>query len=244
MNGGGVINYNADRPSYEYSTNTTEFDDALIKRGIVTTEQVMMAKGASAEEAIRLAEEKRRENNDGKYPQDREDDTLDAEKAENHNNLDGLDDDDDSDDDDEFFARYRKQRLEQLKREHNQSSAVTNTRIKEITRNEWMVEVNEASQTQWILVVLTDPSSRQRVLQEAHNLLRQKQNYDDEDENGTFSFRIIPATQAIDNWPTERVPAIFAYCHGLKQHEWIAASNGMFPSPIEPLLRQWKIQLS
>ena len=241
MNGRGVINYNADRPSYEYSTNTTEFDDALIKRGIVTTEQVMMAKGASAEEAIRLAEEKRGANNDGMYPQDIEDDKLDAEKTENSNDLGGSDDDDD---DDEFFASYRKQRLEQLKREHHQSSAVTTARIKEITRNEWMVEVNEASQTQWILVILTDPSSRQRVLQEAHNLLRQKQNYDDEDENGAFSFRIIPATQAIANWPTERVPAIFAYRNGLKQHEWIAPSNGMFPSPIEPLLRQWKIQLS
>ena len=237
MNGRGVTNYNSDKPTYDYTTATTEFDDALVKRGIVTTEQVMLAKGASVEDAIRLAQEKKNENTV------RPRDDFEAGKGVNDDENDV--DDDDDDDDDEFFARYRQQRLEQLKREH-QSSAGATTRIKEITRDQWIAEVNEASQLQWIIVVLTDAPSRQRVLQETHNFLRQQSNDDDDEEEDdkNFSFCIIPASQAIANWPSERVPAIFAYRNGLKQHEWIADSNGMFPSPIAPLLRQWQIVAS
>ena len=236
MNGRGVTNYNSDKPTYDYTTATTEFDDALVKRGIVTTEQVMLAKGASVEDAIRLAQEKKNESTV------RPGDNF---EAGNGVNDDENDVDDDDDDDDEFFARYRQQRLEQLKREHQSSSGAT-TRIKEITRDQWIAEVNEASQLQWIIVVLTDAPSRQRVLQETHNFLRQQSNDDDDEEEDdkNFSFCIIPASQAIANWPSERVPAIFAYRNGLKQHEWIADSNGMFPSPIAPLLRQWQIAAS
>ena len=53
--GGNKISYSLDRPEYEYTTSTTQFDEELMKRDIITFEQAMMAKGASAEEAQRLA---------------------------------------------------------------------------------------------------------------------------------------------------------------------------------------------
>ena len=56
MEGRGVTNYAPETPSYAFSTATTEFDDALISKGIVSFEQAMIAKGASPREARRLAE--------------------------------------------------------------------------------------------------------------------------------------------------------------------------------------------
>ena len=58
MDGRGVTNYSTDKPSYGFSTATTEFDDALMSRGVVTFEQAMIAKGASPQEARRLSEMK------------------------------------------------------------------------------------------------------------------------------------------------------------------------------------------
>jgi hypothetical protein len=47
MEGRGVTNYSTGKPSYGFSSATTEFDDALTSRGIVTFEQAMIAKGAT-----------------------------------------------------------------------------------------------------------------------------------------------------------------------------------------------------
>ena len=59
MADGNTTSYSLDKPTYAYTARTTEFDDALIRRGIVTLEQAMMGKGASAAEAKRLAAEAR-----------------------------------------------------------------------------------------------------------------------------------------------------------------------------------------
>lgn len=40
MQGRGVTNYSTSKPTHEYTTNTTEFDDALLQRGIINFEQV------------------------------------------------------------------------------------------------------------------------------------------------------------------------------------------------------------
>eukprot|EP00980_Cylindrotheca_fusiformis_P016497 scaffold4914_cov108-Cylindrotheca_fusiformis.AAC.9 len=57
MQGRGITNYDSSKPSHELTTSTTQFDDELMKRGIVTMEQVMLAKGATPEEAQRLVEQ-------------------------------------------------------------------------------------------------------------------------------------------------------------------------------------------
>ena len=92
MQGRGVTNFSADKPSHTITTATTEFDDALISRGIVTTEQVMLAKGASPEEAQRLAEEKR---NQGKQS------TATETTPANNNKADDSDSDAEAEDTDE-----------------------------------------------------------------------------------------------------------------------------------------------
>jgi Arc/MetJ-type ribon-helix-helix transcriptional regulator len=129
MEGRGVTNYSGDKPSYAFSTSTTEFDDTLIKRGIVNFEQAMMAKGASVKEAKRLARVKQGE----------EEAAIEENETESEQ---------DESDDDEFLERYRQQRLQQLK----QGSF---GEVVPISRPDWVREVNEDSMKVWVVVVLT-----------------------------------------------------------------------------------------
>jgi hypothetical protein len=231
MQGRGVTNFSGDKPSYALSTQTTEFDDQLIQRGIVSKEQVMMAKGASPEEAVRLAQ-------GGKSKEDPEEETrMQQQTSSLQEDDDGDDDDSDldmlEDDDDDFLAKYRQERLAQLKQEHSISSSNSST-VEHITRDQWKEKVNDASSDRWVLVTLTDAPNHQNILQELHQLGRQ---YTE------FPLLTIDAAQAIPNWPSERVPSIFCYRGGIKQHEWIAPENGKFPTrdQLEKLLQQWSI---
>ncbi|GAX26246.1 hypothetical protein FisN_16Lh074 [Fistulifera solaris] len=126
MEGSGVTNYATDKPSYAYSTATTEFDEALLQRDIVTPTQVFLAKGASLEQAQRLVMLREVKNV-----------TIDP------TNSDDDDDDDDFSDDEEIMQRYRQQRHQQA------------TSVHYIQRNEWHRHVNEASLKQWVVVCLT-----------------------------------------------------------------------------------------
>ena len=129
MEGRGVTNYAADKPSYAFSTSTTEFDDALIKRGIVNFEQAMMAKGASVQEAKRLARV-----NQGEMEASIEENETESEQDES--------------DEDEFLKRYRQQRLQELKQG-------LFGEVVPISRPDWGREVNEDSMKVWVVVVLT-----------------------------------------------------------------------------------------
>jgi len=247
MEGRGVTNFSADTPTHGFTTKTTEFDDQLIKRGIVTTEQAMMAKGASAEEAFRLAEEKRNKN---KLVE-----TLawqETSATDNNNNSDD-DESDDSDsfeddfDDDAFLQEYRSKRLHEMKQELNEKqqeySHSSPYSVLHITRDEWTTHVNEASMDRWVMVTMVEASGerKDRVVQELERFHREF--CEDSDDDKTMpSLLTIKASDAIPNWPAERVPAMFAYREGVKQHEWIASKRGEFPPAnlLERLFRTWK----
>lgn len=42
MQGRGVTNYSTSKPTHGFTTSTSEFDDALLQRGIISFEQVRM----------------------------------------------------------------------------------------------------------------------------------------------------------------------------------------------------------
>jgi hypothetical protein len=107
MEGRGVTNYSTDKPSYGFSTATTEFDDALISRGIVTFEQAMLAKGATPTEALRLRELHERE--------ERESDTNSCLDKQVGDGNDSLWDNSIEDDDEKFMNKYRQMSLEEIK---------------------------------------------------------------------------------------------------------------------------------
>jgi len=164
MEGRGVTNFSTGKPSHGFTTSTTEFDDALIQRGIVSIEQAMMAKGAGVEDAIRLAEEKRRgvsslsKSNCSNVLTVTSDGGIDRGDGTNSDDDDDVSDDDSLedcfDDDDDFMQRYRQKRLDQLKQEHEtrNTSELSHSQpssILHICRDNWMEEVNEASMDRW-----------------------------------------------------------------------------------------------
>ena len=229
MEGRGVTNYSANQPSHTRTTKTTEFDDALLKRHIVTLEQVYLAKGASPEEAHRLAQEKKNQEQ-----QESNTTAIPAVSADKNG-----DDDDDSfqdDMDDEFFSRYRQERMAQLE-ENSNSKSNNSDCVQHISRNDWSSMVNESSHFKWVLITLVNTASsrHQEILQELHMLQR---------KHGTkISALTIEATDAIPNWPIEKVPALFAYKDGIKQKEWISNQQGEFPTSqhLERLLQLWGV---
>jgi hypothetical protein len=237
--GRGVTNYDIDKPSHALTTRTTEFDDALVKHGIVNYEQVMLAKGASQEEAARLAQAKSDESKRPIPPpiERKTKNEKDSEDDSNHDDSDDVDDDVD----DEFFSNYRTQRLAQL--QEQQQHASENQNVDHITRDEWTVRVNEASRHGWVLITLTDKANYERIRQELHNLIRLLSSSSDSSSSADINFLTIEATHAIPNWPSDRVPSLFAYRNGIKQHEWIAPGNGKFPTTTElqALLYNWDV---
>ena len=228
MQGRGITNYDTNKPSHELTTSTTEFDDELIRRGIVSTEQVMMAKGATPEEAMRLAEEKNKKPE--KLP-DIQIETIQKQEKEEEEDHDSEEELLQEESDQDFFAKYRQERLAQLKHE---TSTIPN-----ISREEWTIHVNQASFSKWILVILWDEESMrtQDILQDLQILMREYSGY--------FGIVRIDYLQANPQWPTQRVPAIFAYRDGVKQQEYITTIPGKFPTPTQmvQLLSDWDIIL-
>ena len=103
-------------------------------------------------------------------------------------------------------------------------------------------KVNEASmQGYWVLITLVDKYCQGEVTQELHNVAREL--CGDDDDDAVVKLLTIHYTGAIPNWPTERVPTLFAYHQGVKQQEIIASHRGEFP-PKEMLIhhmQQWGV---
>jgi len=213
MEGRGVTNYSTEKPAFAFSTRTTEFDDALVERGIVSLEQAFMAKGASAEEAQRLAALKRNEEGDD----DEIEEVVVVEKKETES------DDDDSDDesDDEFLEQYRRQRLQELKRPQRPYGEVI-----PISRPEWTQEVNEDSNKAWVVVTLTSHDvERTGCVEATVSKLAPK--------FPGVKFVTIPSTAAISDWPNENLPTIFLYRDGKLQKEFIRLKRTITADELE-----------
>jgi hypothetical protein len=218
MEGSGVVNYAADKPSYGFSTSTTEFDDALLKRSIITLEQAMLAKGASPEEAARLTRMKNGIPVEEEVPLDRN------EPPDEDDDDEGLDDDDD-----EFLQRYREQRIQELKQTKKRFGEVI-----QISRPEWNVHVNNDSETCWVVVCLTtSDTERTGCVERAVHQLAQA--------HADTKFVMIPSTSAIPNWPHENLPSLFLYRHGKMQHQLIQMEHDMNQEQLEMMLDELSI---
>lgn len=205
MDGRGVKNYSLDKPSYGFSTSTTEFHDALISRGIVTFEQAMIAKGASPEEAHRLADWKFNTTNEGKSQH----------SSDKHQTLEDTSDDEDG----KFIRNYRKQRIKEMKQD---KEAIKYGDVIHISRPDWNHEVNEASRNgTWVIVNLTRHSSslsarHDELCDVVEEYIRELAMKFEE-----VKFVFIPSTSAIENWPVENLPTLFCYQYGKMQHQLI-----------------------
>lgn len=200
-----MINYSASRPSYAISTETTEFDDELIRRGIISFEESMMRKGAAShEEAARL--KKMKEGTERSSPD------LEAEITE-----------------DAFLEQYRTKRLHELKTQGTSCNGGQFGQVMLISRQDWAREVNEASQSAWVVICLTSSDvERTGRMELAVTTLSSK--FD------SVKFVAIPYQQAIANWPEEHLPTLFLYRHGTMQHQLVS-----LPSAISADQLEWKL---
>ena len=245
--GGNKISYSLDRPEYEYSTSTTQFDDELMRRDVITFEQAMMAKGASAAEARRLAHVRRcgdesgvgvgggggGETKNGKRiraarrpasgssdtNEDDDDGRLHDEEEDNSSDANG-----DDDDDDEFLASYRRMRLRELRSE----SRCPYGDVRHISRPDWTREVNEASRGgTWVLVNLTRGSDAATVSARHVDACEAAERAAADLARRFPRVKVvsIAASAANEDWPPHNLPTMFCYRDGRLQHQLIGVEE-------------------
>jgi len=283
--GRGTISYDINKPTHSLTVGgTTEWDDELMRRQIVTPHQVFLAKGATPQEANRLATEwtqqQQQQQQQQKAQEESQDNGVQGPNQKRIQDGDSDDDDsflDDADDDDGFMERYRQERLAELqaskqtknRQQQLQQRSTYSPMIRHISRQEWTSHVNEQSHDCWVIVCMTEKNHHQshgdtssgdvsminndnnsskyhdRVVEELHRISREFNTNNSSDGDGDDGFELVTIyyKDAIPNWPVDRVPTMFAYRFGIKQHEWIAPSRGSFPSRdiLEQLFRQWTI---
>lgn len=210
MQGRGVANYSTEKPTHSFSTNTTQFDDALLARNIITFEQAMMAKGASPDEARRLALLKVQEDKKSR-------DKIQYKIQEDTKNLKD-DENDDGSEADEEVLQYRTKRLAQLQYGN----------ILPISRTEWTREVNDASYSQWVVILLTCTSSAPN-LNPYHGEICQKVEQDVipylAGKFNEVKWVSIPSKGAIENWPDDNLPTLFCYHKGKLQCQLVGLGD-------------------
>lgn len=233
---GATTNYAVQQPSYSYTDRTTQFDDALLQRGIVTKEQVLLAKGMSVGTAEHLLmQEKLRKDEEAKL-NNRTIDITCTTKSDFSGNSDDSDAEYD-DCNDEFLKNYTERRLTEL-----QESAQTNKQrtrkfgdVVVIDRTEWQHHVNDESKDVWVVVGLlsTYDSNRTGMMKKA--ICELASLYFE------TKFVLISSHQAIANWPEENLPSIFIYRYGTLQHEWIRLPIQISTDQLEDRLHEVSI---
>ena len=103
--------------------------------------------------------------------------------------------------DTKILNEYRDLRLKQLQEERVKNRFGD---VNEITKDEWVKQVTEASRNSWVLVHLYQDSVIEcRLLEEALQVLAAKFKY--------IKFLKIRSTQAVENWPERNLPTLFGY---------------------------------
>jgi len=203
--------------TYRHTGETTEWDDILIKKGIVTHEQCMIAKGLNPDdfpdpEKRRQAEEKAEAERIAIEA------VKEIKKLENttEEDLDEMDEDIDMHDD-KFYQEFRAKRLEELKQKAMQEKY---GEVQEIIKADWTRDVNDASKDCWVVIHLyQDYIDECRVMEQQLEKCSRKFK--------AVKFLKIKATQCIENWPDKNLPTLFCYRDGeLKEQKLGITSLG------------------
>ena len=216
---GATTNYDVQQPSYEYTDRTTQYDDALLQRDIVTMEQVLLAKGMSTGSAEQLLLQQQQQKDEEEMIENKTIDVTSCLLATN-NSSDIYNDDSDVEYDDwndEFMQTYTERRLKELcgSSENEKQGKRKFGEVIVIDRTEWQHHVNDDSHDVWVVVGLlsTYDSNRTGLMKTAICELACL--------HVETKFVLISSHQAIANWPEENLPSIFIYHNGKLQHEWI-----------------------
>ena len=209
--------------STPFSTRLTDFDDALIKRGICSREQCLLAKGMSEDQVLDtlVAEEVELQTRAAE-------DTLRAslldrelnpervrEEVASHATVKQLDEleEDDEFADDAFLAKYRQQRISELQEKNRQK---VHGEVLEISRDQWTREINAASSLSWVFVHLYEDYVKDcvvlnRVLAEIAK------------RHAQVKFVKIRAKTAVPDWPDGNLPAAYLYKDGAMRKQLVGS---------------------
>jgi hypothetical protein len=209
--------------STPFSTRLTDFDDALIKRGICSREQCLLAKGMSEDQVLDtlVAEEVELQTRAAE-------DTLRAslldrelhpervrEEVASHATVKQLEEleEDDEFADDAFLAKYRQQRISELQEKNRQK---VHGEVLEISRDQWTREINAASSLSWVFVHLYEEYVKDcvvlnRVLAEIAR------------KHAQVKFVKIRAQTAVPDWPDGNLPAAYLYKDGAMRKQLVGS---------------------
>jgi len=207
--------------NYARTGETTEWEDILISKGVVSKEQVYLAKGLDPRDFMEEYKQKVEiEEPEQKTP-------LETAKT-----IEELDELEDEFDDDRFFQDFREKRLAELKEQALRNRFGT---VQEITKADWIKEVNEASAACWVIIHLYQTHVAEcSVVDEAFLALSSK--FRD------VKFLKIRSNLAVENWPDSNLPAIFLYRNGSLQSQFIGVKSmggtNMTPDDLEWHLAQ------
>ena len=206
-----------------FSTRLTDFDDALIKRGICSREQCLRAKGMSEDQVLDtlVAEEVELQTRAAE-------DTLRAslldrelnpervrEEIASHATVKQLDEleEDDEFADDAFLAKYRQQRISELQEKNRQK---VHGEVLEISRDQWTREINAASNLSWVFVHLYEDHVRDCVV--LNRVLAELAK-----KHAEVKFVKIRAKTAVPDWPDGNLPAAYLYKDGAMRKQLVGS---------------------
>ena len=209
--------------STPFTTQLTDFDDALIKRGICSCEQCLLAKGMSEDQVLdtlvaeevelqtRAAEDTLRASLlDRELNPERVREAIAANASTKE--LDELEEDDEFADD-AFLAKYRQQRISELQEKNRQK---VHGEVLEISRDQWTREINAASSLSWVFVHLYEEYVKDcvvlnRVLAEIAR------------KHAHVKFVKIRAKTAVPDWPDGNLPAAYLYKDGAMRKQLVGS---------------------
>lgn len=197
-----------------FTSQLTDFDDALIKRDICSREQCLSAKGMSNEQVVDLLVREEAEIQTRNAESARAASALACElnpertreaiaATASIRELDDLEEDEEFMDD-AFMAKYREQRISEFKDKEKQK---VHGDVLEIQRDQWTREINAASHLSWVFVHLyedrvTDCVVLNRVL---HSIAK---------KHAQIKFVKIRAKTAVPDWPDNKLPTAYIYKGG------------------------------
>ena len=206
--------YDVNKPTFAYTEATTQFDDELIRRGIITKEQAIIRKGATVSEARRIIDE------------------ASQQRKQQFSLASSISSEDEEDEEDrEAMFQYQQRRLQDYKQDVIYGEVIF------ISRSDWKREVNNVIKD-WVVVNLTSEGNStsashwnecQKVEDAMHRLAERFPH---------VKFVSIPSTSAIENWPSHNLPTIFLYKDGSMQHQLIGLQElgGMSDNRLEWIL--------
>mmetsp|Transcript_19406 Transcript_19406/g.28742 ORF Transcript_19406/g.28742 Transcript_19406/m.28742 type:complete len:266 (-) Transcript_19406:45-842(-) len=199
--------------SVPLTDQTTEWDDILIKKGILTKDEVLRNKGIDPDE-IKILEglEKAKEIHFENLKNQTLEEKLASKTGEE---LEELEDEFDDDLEIEILEKIRHDRINEMKA---RASRARFGSVYEINKSDWIKEVNEDSEKCFVVVHLYQDSVTEcRIMEEALRILAPKFK--------EVKFLKIRATQAIENWPEKNLPTLFIYSKGALSSQIIGLSE-------------------